>query len=148
MPITRELLSEKLRKGTNGIYWLMEYFYTHDDDYKLVSSKPYATLWGGGMNGYRLNSAKSQKDGLWNKHLYQYDLPRIHLPVDILKIKSRWTCLFRSLPRFCKHVFHVGTMHVETVVGLALRKWCLLKSLFCAFSPGFIFQKSQPFNKI
>ena len=28
----------------NGIYWLMEYFYTHDDDYKLVSSKPYATL--------------------------------------------------------------------------------------------------------
>ena len=44
MPITRKLLSEKLRKGTNGIYWLMEYFYTHDDDFKLVSSKPYATL--------------------------------------------------------------------------------------------------------
>lgn len=44
MPITRELLSEKLRKGTNGIYWLMEHFYTHDDDYKLVSFKPYATL--------------------------------------------------------------------------------------------------------
>lgn len=44
MPITKELLSEKLRKGTNGIYWLMEYFYTHDDDYKLVSSKPYAAL--------------------------------------------------------------------------------------------------------
>lgn len=44
MPITRELLSKKLRKGTDGIYWLMEYFYTHDDDYKLISSKPYATL--------------------------------------------------------------------------------------------------------
>lgn len=28
----------------NGIYWLMEYFYTHDDDYKLIASKPYATL--------------------------------------------------------------------------------------------------------
>jgi len=44
MPITRELLSKKLRKGTNGIYWLMEQFYTHDDDYKLISSKPFATL--------------------------------------------------------------------------------------------------------
>lgn len=44
MPVTRELLSKKLRKWTNGIYWLIEYFYTHDDDYKLVSSKPYATL--------------------------------------------------------------------------------------------------------
>ena len=44
MPITRKLLSEKLRKWTNGIYWLMEYFYTHDDDYKLIASKPYATL--------------------------------------------------------------------------------------------------------
>ena len=44
MPITRELLSKKLRKGTNGIYWLMEQFYTHDDDYKLISSKPLATL--------------------------------------------------------------------------------------------------------
>ena len=44
MPITRELLSKKLKKGTNGIYWLMEYFYTHDDDYKLISSKPFATL--------------------------------------------------------------------------------------------------------
>lgn len=44
IPVTRKLLSERLRKGTNGIYWLMEYFYTHDDDYKLVSSKPYATL--------------------------------------------------------------------------------------------------------
>lgn len=44
MPITRELLSEKLKKGTNGIYWLMEQFYTHDDDYKLISSKPFAEL--------------------------------------------------------------------------------------------------------
>ena len=44
MPITRELLSKKLKKGTNGIYWLMEQVYTHDDDYKLISSKPFATL--------------------------------------------------------------------------------------------------------
>lgn len=44
MPITRKLLSKKLKKGTNGIYWLMEQFYTHDDDYKLISSKPFATL--------------------------------------------------------------------------------------------------------
>lgn len=44
MPITRELLSEKLKRGTDGIYWLMEHFYTHDYDYKLVASKPFATL--------------------------------------------------------------------------------------------------------
>lgn len=44
MPLTRELLSKKLKKGINGIYWLMEQFYTHDDDYKLISSKPFATL--------------------------------------------------------------------------------------------------------
>ncbi len=44
MPITKELLSKKLKKGTNGIYWLMEQFYTHDDDYKLISSKPFSTL--------------------------------------------------------------------------------------------------------
>ena len=44
MPITRALLSKKLKKGTNGIYWLMEQFYTHDDDYKLISSKPFAEL--------------------------------------------------------------------------------------------------------
>ena len=44
MPITRELLSKKLKKGTNGVYWLMEYFYTHDDDYHLTASKPFATL--------------------------------------------------------------------------------------------------------
>ena len=44
MPITRELLSKKLKKGTNGIYWLMEYFYTHDDDYHLTASKPLTTL--------------------------------------------------------------------------------------------------------
>ena len=44
MPITRELLSKKLKKGTSDIYWLMELFYTHDDDYKLIESKPFATL--------------------------------------------------------------------------------------------------------
>ena len=44
MPITRELLTKKLRKKANGVYWLMEKFYTHDDDYKLISSKPFATL--------------------------------------------------------------------------------------------------------
>ena len=44
MPITGKLLSKKLEKGTNGIYWLMEQFYTHDDNYKLISSKPFATL--------------------------------------------------------------------------------------------------------
>lgn len=44
MPVTRELLTKKLRKKANGIYWLMEQFYTHDDDYKLISSKPFATL--------------------------------------------------------------------------------------------------------
>ena len=26
------------------VYWLMELFYTHDDDYKLIASKPFATL--------------------------------------------------------------------------------------------------------
>lgn len=44
MPITKEQLSKKLKKGTNGIYWLMEQFYTHDDDYKLIASKPFTTL--------------------------------------------------------------------------------------------------------
>ena len=44
MPITRELLSKKLKKGTNGVYWLMEYFYTHDDDYHLTAFKSFATL--------------------------------------------------------------------------------------------------------
>lgn len=44
MPITREQLSGKLRRKTNGIYWLMEQFYTHNDDYKVVASKPFATL--------------------------------------------------------------------------------------------------------
>ena len=42
MPITRELLNKKLKKGTNGIYWLMEQFYAHDDDYHLIASKPLA----------------------------------------------------------------------------------------------------------
>ena len=44
MPISRELLSKKLKKGTNGIYWLMEQFYTHDDDYKLIRSKLFTHL--------------------------------------------------------------------------------------------------------
>lgn len=44
MPITKEQLSQKLRKKANGVYWLMEEFYTHDDDYKLISSKPFTTL--------------------------------------------------------------------------------------------------------
>ena len=44
MPITRELLTKKLRKKANGVYWRMEQFYTHDDDCKLISSKPFATL--------------------------------------------------------------------------------------------------------
>ncbi len=44
MPISRELLNKKLKKGTNGIYWLMEQFYTHDDDYHLIASKPLTKL--------------------------------------------------------------------------------------------------------
>ena len=44
MPITKQQLSKKLKKGTNGIYWLMEQFYTHDEDYKLIVSEPFATL--------------------------------------------------------------------------------------------------------
>lgn len=40
--ILRELLNKKLKKGTNGIYWLMEQFYAHDDDYHLIASKPLA----------------------------------------------------------------------------------------------------------
>lgn len=44
MPITRELLSKKLDMGTDGIHWLMEYFYTHDDNYNLIASRPFATL--------------------------------------------------------------------------------------------------------
>ena len=44
MPITRESLSKKLKKGTNGVYRFMEYFYTHDDDYHLTAFKPFATL--------------------------------------------------------------------------------------------------------
>lgn len=44
MPVTKELLAKKLKKGTKGIDWLMEYFYTHDSDYKLIASKPFATL--------------------------------------------------------------------------------------------------------
>jgi hypothetical protein len=44
MPITKELLDKKLSKKGDGAHWLMEQFYTHDDDYKLISSKPLATL--------------------------------------------------------------------------------------------------------
>lgn len=44
MPVTKEQLAKKLKKGTNGIYWLMEQFYMHDDDYKIIKSKPLATL--------------------------------------------------------------------------------------------------------
>ncbi len=44
MPVTKEQLAKKLKKGTNGIYWLMEQFYTHNDDYKIIKSKPLATL--------------------------------------------------------------------------------------------------------
>lgn len=40
MSISRKQLSKKLKKGTNGIYWFMEQFYTHDDDYRLIASKP------------------------------------------------------------------------------------------------------------
>ena len=44
MPITRELLTKKLRKRATGVYWLMEQFYTHGDNYRLIASKPFATL--------------------------------------------------------------------------------------------------------
>ena len=44
MPITRGQLSGKLSRGNDGIYWLMEQFYTHDDEYNLIASKPLATL--------------------------------------------------------------------------------------------------------
>ena len=44
MPITMKLLSEKLKRGTDGIYWLMEHLYKHGGDYRLGSSKPFATL--------------------------------------------------------------------------------------------------------
>ena len=44
MPITREQLDKKLEKGIDGKYWLMEQFYTHDDEYKLISSHPFTTL--------------------------------------------------------------------------------------------------------
>lgn len=44
MPITRELLNKKLCKGTKGVYWLMEQFYTHDEDYHLIASKPLTNI--------------------------------------------------------------------------------------------------------
>ena len=44
MPITKQQLSKKLEKGTNGIYWLMEQFYTHDEDYRMIASKPFTHL--------------------------------------------------------------------------------------------------------
>ena len=39
MPITREQLSKKSESGADGVYRLMEQFYTHDDDGNYVSSK-------------------------------------------------------------------------------------------------------------
>ena len=44
MPITREQILGKLSRGNDGTYWLMEQFYTHDEDYNLISSNPLATL--------------------------------------------------------------------------------------------------------
>ena len=44
MPVTKEMMDEKQRRGQEGTYWLMEQFYTHDDDYKIVSSNALATL--------------------------------------------------------------------------------------------------------
>lgn len=44
MPITKKLLREKLDRA-DGTYWLMEQFYTHDDDYILTDMKPYATIY-------------------------------------------------------------------------------------------------------
>lgn len=44
MPVTKEAMKEKNRKGQEGTYWLMEQIYTHDDDYKIISSRALATL--------------------------------------------------------------------------------------------------------
>lgn len=44
MPITEKMLKEKLAKGEEGITWLMEQFYTHDDNYNIVSANPLATV--------------------------------------------------------------------------------------------------------
>lgn len=38
MPVKRELMNEKLNRGQEGTYWLIEQFYTHDDDYKIIAS--------------------------------------------------------------------------------------------------------------
>ena len=43
MPITRQQLNEKLNRQ-DGTYWLMEQFYTHDDDYNLIAMKPLANI--------------------------------------------------------------------------------------------------------
>lgn len=44
MPVTRGQITEKLKRGGEGTYWLMEQFYTHNEDYELISSEPLATL--------------------------------------------------------------------------------------------------------
>lgn len=41
MPITARQLDEKLRRQ-DGTYWLMEQFYTHDDEYNLIGMKSFA----------------------------------------------------------------------------------------------------------
>lgn len=38
MPISKKMLDEKLNRGKEGVYWLIEKFYTHDDNYKIISS--------------------------------------------------------------------------------------------------------------
>lgn len=44
MPVTDEMMKEKLRRGQEGIYWLMEQFYTHDDEYKIISTNALVNL--------------------------------------------------------------------------------------------------------
>lgn len=44
MPLTRELMEEKSARGQEGVNWLMEQFYTHDDDYKLITSNPLVAI--------------------------------------------------------------------------------------------------------
>ena len=44
MPISKKMLDEKLNRGKEGAYWLIENFYTHDDNYKIISSDPLIKL--------------------------------------------------------------------------------------------------------
>lgn len=44
MPVTNDMMKEKLRRGQEGIYWLMEQFYTHDDEYRIMSANALANL--------------------------------------------------------------------------------------------------------